>query len=29
MLPVARSGKVQTGQKVNIRLDNFPENEFG
>jgi len=29
MLPVARSGKVETGQKVNIRLDNFPENEFG
>ena len=29
MLPVARSGKVKTGQKVNIRLDNFPDNEFG
>ena len=29
MLPVARSGKVETGQKVNIRLDNFPENEYG
>ena len=29
MLPVARSGKVETGQKVNIRLVNFPENEFG
>ena len=29
MLPIARSGKVKTGQKVNIRLENFPENEFG
>ena len=29
MLPVARSGKVKTGQSVNIRLDNFPDNEFG
>ena len=29
MLPVARSGKVEAGQNVNIRLDNFPENEFG
>jgi HlyD family secretion protein len=29
MLPVARSGKVEVGQKVNIRLANFPENEFG
>ncbi|GHV57607.1 hemolysin [Bacteroidia bacterium] len=28
-LPVARSGKVKAGQKVNIRLENFPENEFG
>ena len=28
-LPVARSGKVKTGQAVNIRLDNFPDNEFG
>ena len=26
MLPVARSGKVKTGQNVNISLDNFPEN---
>ena len=24
-----RSGKVKTGQKVNIRLQNFPENEYG
>jgi len=29
MLPVARSGKVELGQKVNIRLQNFPENEYG
>jgi HlyD family secretion protein len=29
MLHVARSGKVKTGQKVNIRLQNFPENEYG
>ena len=29
MLPLARSGKVKTGQKVNIRLQNFPENEYG
>ena len=29
MLPVIRSGKVKTGQKVNIRLDNFPDSEFG
>jgi HlyD family secretion protein len=29
LLPIARSGKVQAGQKVNIRLENFPENEFG
>jgi HlyD family secretion protein len=29
MLPIARSGKVEIGQKVNIRLQNFPENEYG
>ena len=29
LLPVARSGKVKPGQKVNIRLDNFPDNEYG
>jgi HlyD family secretion protein len=29
LLPIARSGKVKVGQKVNIRLENFPENEFG
>ncbi|MDR3218667.1 MAG: HlyD family secretion protein [Dysgonamonadaceae bacterium] len=28
-LPVARSGKVKVGQKVNIRLENFPDNEYG
>ena len=28
-LPIARSGKVKVGQKVNIRLENFPDNEFG
>jgi HlyD family secretion protein len=28
-LPVARSGKVKPGQKVNIRIENFPENEYG
>ena len=29
MLPIARSGKVKAGQKVNIQLQNFPENEYG
>ncbi len=29
LLPVARSGKVKKGQKVNIRLENFPDNEYG
>ena len=29
LLPIARSGKVKAGQKVNIRLENFPDNEFG
>jgi len=29
MLPVARSGKVKAGQQVNVRIDNFPDNEFG
>jgi HlyD family secretion protein len=29
MLPIARSGKVEPGQKANIRLENFPENEYG
>ena len=29
VLPIVRSGKVKIGQKVNIRLQNFPENEYG
>ena len=29
MLPIDRSGKVKEGQKVNIHLQNFPENEYG
>jgi len=29
LLPIARSGKVKAGQKVNIRLENFPDNEYG
>lgn len=28
-LPIARSGKVEIGQKVNIRFDNFPDHEYG
>ncbi len=28
-LPLARSGKVKPGQKVNIRFENFPDDEFG
>jgi HlyD family secretion protein len=28
-LPVTRSGKVKTGQRVNIHLENFPDTEFG
>jgi len=28
-LPVMRSGKVKTGQTVNIRFLNYPDNEFG
>ncbi|GHT19374.1 hemolysin [Bacteroidia bacterium] len=28
-LPIARSGKVETGQKVNIRIENFPDTEYG
>ncbi len=28
-LPTTRSGKVEIGQKVNIRFDNFPDNEYG
>lgn len=29
MIPVAGAGKVETGQRVNIRLDNYPYMEFG
>lgn len=28
-MPLARSGKVKVGQKVNIRFLNFPDNEYG
>jgi len=28
-LPATRSGKVKIGQKVNVRFDNFPDNEYG
>lgn len=28
-LPTTRSGKVTIGQKVNIRFENFPDNEYG
>ena len=28
-MPVAGSGKVELGQTVNIRLDNYPSNEYG
>lgn len=28
-LPVSRSGKVKTGQKVILKLENFPQNEYG
>lgn len=28
-LPIAGSGRVAIGQKVNIRFDNFPDHEFG
>lgn len=28
-MPLTRSGKVKTGQKVNIRFANFPDNEYG
>jgi len=29
LLPIARSGKVKEGQKVNIRFTNYPDQEFG
>lgn len=28
-IPMARSGKVKKGQKVNLHFDNFPDNEYG
>ena len=28
-MPVAGSGKVETGQKVNIMINNYPSNEYG
>lgn len=28
-LPITRSGKVKVGQKVNIRFENFPDQEYG
>ena len=28
-LPIDRSGKVKEGQKVNIRFNNYPDNQFG
>ena len=28
-LPIDRSGKVKAGQDVNIRFNNFPDNQFG
>jgi HlyD family secretion protein len=29
LMPVAGSGKVEIGQRVNIRLDNYPSHEYG
>jgi len=29
MVPVAGSGKIELGQKVNIKFDNFPNDEYG
>ena len=29
MLPIERSGKVKTGQRVIVRLANYPDQEFG
>jgi len=29
LLPIVRSGKVNVGQNVNIRFNNFPDNEYG
>lgn len=29
LLPVERSGKVKEGQRVNVRFDNYPDQEYG
>lgn len=29
LLPITRSGKVKEGQRVNIRFENYPDQEFG
>jgi multidrug resistance efflux pump len=29
ILPILNTGKLQSGQKVNIKLDNYPSNEIG
>lgn len=29
LMPVSGSGKVEVGQRVNIRFDNYPSNEYG
>lgn len=29
LLPIQASGKVKTGQQVNVRLNNYPDQEFG
>lgn len=29
LLPISRSGKVRVGQQVNVRFENFPDNEYG
>lgn len=29
LLPISRSGKVRIGQQVNVRFENFPDNEYG
>ena len=29
MLPVQGAGKVKGGQRVNVRINNFPDQEFG
>lgn len=29
LLPIQGSGKVKTGQRVNVRINNFPDQEFG